>query len=143
MTRASIQTIKRYARLERDKRDLENKLKQTKAQIETLRESVLAWFQDHGVTSQAIDGMTLYIRRELWAGREEGIDNDAAIAALQAAGLGEYAGPRINTQSLSAYLRELDVAGEAMPSELQGVIKLSEVFKIGTRVAQQGPEGGK
>ena len=133
MPSPSISTVKDYARLERRKRALELELKQVKSRIDSLREPVLGYFQTHGIDSQKIDGLTLYLRRELWAGREDGIDNETAITALERAGLTEYAGPRINTQSLSAYMRELDERGEAMPAELQGVIKLSEVWKIGTR----------
>ena len=59
--------------------------------------------------------------------------HEQAAAALKKAKLGEYAAPRVNTQSLSAYMRELDEAGEDMPAALKGIIKLSEVFKVRTR----------
>lgn len=125
--------IARYIHLIKEKKELESKLKKVKTSIEEKEPEVLEHFQKYGLKNMSQDGLTLYLRRELWAGRAEGVETEVAIKALHDAGLSEYAAPRVNTASLSAYLRELDRDGEPFPKKLEGIIKLNEVFKIGSR----------
>ncbi len=128
-------SLRTYARLDKEKRGLEDRLKKLKVQIEETSHAVLDHFQKLGIDRVTVEGVTIYVRRELWAGREQDVSVDQACTALKDAGLSEYAHERVNTQSLSAYVRELDAAGEPLPAELQGVIKVSEVFKLSTRMS--------
>lgn len=147
MALTGINAVKKYAGLFREKREIEQRLKALEPGMKELEGVVIDYFQKHGVDRQAIDGTTVYLRRELWAGREEAIENDAACAALVAAGLPDYVEPRFNTMKLSAYVRELDKqdehadARDRKPGDAffeshpgtRGVIKVSEVFKVGAR----------
>jgi hypothetical protein len=76
----------------------------------------------------SVDGRTVYLRRQLWAGAP---DKAAAHEALIAAGLGEYATKGFNTNSVSALYREWERDGIAPPPELAGVITTGERFSIG------------
>ena len=125
--------IKTYAKLDNERRALEDKLKKVKAKIEAAEPRVMDFFQKMGLDRLTVSGVTVYVQRQLWAGREDDVTHEQAAAALKKAKLGEYAAPRVNTQSLSAYLRELDEAGTEMPKALKGIIKVSEVFKVRTR----------
>lgn len=132
----TMEGVREYAALQNEKGGLKDRLAAIDARLADLEPTVLDWFQRNGVDRVRVDDRTLSLRRELWAGRAEGVDTAAACAALVAAGLPEFAEPRVNTQSLSALLREREKSGEpAVPPELEGVIVANEVFKIGSRRA--------
>lgn len=130
-----MEQVERYAKLENERADLKASLARIESDLKELKEPVLSYFQAHGIQNTKVHGRTLYVKRELWAGRAEGVTSAEAISALRAAGLDEYFGERIETQSLSAYLRELDREEQEMPLPLQGVIVANEVFKVGSRKA--------
>ena len=124
--------------LEKNKKHLESELASIKSKIKTTEEPILDYFQRIGGKGAAFKtgDMTLYLRREIWPGREEGVEADTACAALVSAGLDEFAQPRMNTQGLRAYAREFEEQGSDLLTEhptLQGVIRVNEVFKVGNR----------
>ena len=130
----ATQAITDYAALENERADLEAKLEAVKAKLDVLRPSVLAYFQERGIDRVSAFNRTLYLRREVWCGRAEGVDAETACAALKAAGFDEFVREGIVTQSLSALLREREKGGEpAVPPSLNGVIVANEVFKVGSR----------
>ena len=125
-------------KLEKNKKHLESQLASIKSKIKTTEEPILDYFQRIGGKGAAFKtgDMTLYLRREIWPGREEGVEADTACAALVAAGLDEFAQPRMNTQGLRAYAREFEEQGSDLLTEhptLQGVIRVNDVFKVGNR----------
>jgi LPS O-antigen subunit length determinant protein (WzzB/FepE family) len=131
-----IRGIEKYAKLTARKRALDNELTQVKAQMAELQESVLSYFQSHGMERTTVGGETLYIRRELWVSYQEDADREAAIGHLHALGMEEMAPHRLNTQRISAWAREREKEGlEAIPGELKPYLKASETFKIGARSA--------
>lgn len=114
------------------KRLLEAKLKEVKAEADALEAKLLKDFEDSGTDKVRVDGVTVYLHRQLWAGAVDG-DKEAACAAIKAAGFAEYVSESFNAQSFSALVREWDKQGEPMPPEFEGKIKVSEVFQIRTR----------
>ena len=136
MAATATALLKKYAKLDKLKRELDTKTKACKAEIEKAQPGVVEWFQKNGMESFKIDGVTIYIRRELWPGREDGIDHIQATTALEEAGLGQYGEPRVNTQGLRGIVNEHDQADEdffKVYPGLKGIIKVSEVLKIATR----------
>ena len=124
--------LKQYSELAAKKAQLKTDLVAVEATMKELQEPVMSWFQEAGVQRINIGNRTLYLRRELWAGRVDGVSNEMACEVLKLAGLEEFAVPKVNTQKLSAWCRELDAAGESLPAGFDGVIKVSETFKIGS-----------
>ncbi len=80
----------------------------------------------------SIDGRTVYVERKLWAKAKDG-DKPSVCKALKRCRLGDYVEETFNTNSLSAYVRELDREGRQMPPSLVAVLDVSEVFKLRTR----------
>ena len=124
--------------LEKNKKHLESELASIKSKIKATDEPILEYFQRIGGKGAAFKtgDMTLYLRREIWPGREDGVESATACAALVAAGLDVFAQPRMNTQGLRAYAREFEEQGSDLLAEhpaLSGVIKINEVFKVGNR----------
>ena len=131
---AQTTVLDEYADLADRKAELKAELTKVEAQLGKLEPQALDWFQQAGVKSVKLDsGRAMFIRRELWAGRADGVDNEQAIAGLVAAGLSEFAAPRINTQKLSAYCRELDAEGQPLPGAFENIIVVNEKFRIGSR----------
>ena len=130
----ATQAITDYAALENERADLEAKLEAVKAKLDALRPAVLAYFQERGIDRVSAHNRTLYLRRELWAGRADGVSPEVACAALKAAGFDEFVREGVVTQSLTAFIREREREGEAaVPPSLAGVIEAKEVFKVGSR----------
>ena len=133
---ADIRTLKKYVDLENHRSKIEDELKSVKAQLADLEAGVLLYFERQGLDRATLDGRTLYLRRDLYAGREEGVDAERAIEALEAAGFGDYVKRGIVTVSLSALFREREKDGEpAVPAALVGVMVANEVFRVGSRKA--------
>lgn len=87
-----------------------------------------AFADNPGLRRLSIDGRTVYLKRQLFAGAK---DKAAAYDALIAAGLGEYATRGFNSNSVSALYREWERDGAQPPPELAGVIHTGERFSIG------------
>lgn len=128
-----IRTVERYAKLENERTALEDQLVAVKAKLDELRQGVLDYMQSHSLDKITSAGRTLYLRRELWAGRAEGVSPADLMVALDAAGLTEFAERAPKMQSLTAYVRELDRDGLELPEPLRGVLVANELFKIGSR----------
>jgi hypothetical protein len=124
--------LKRFVALEERRRQLEAEIDAIKAEAAQLEESLLPQFEQTGLEKVSIDGRTVYIERKLWAKAKDG-DKAAVCKALKRAHLGDYVEETFNTNSLSAYVRELDREGRPLPPSLREVLEVSEVFKLRTR----------
>lgn len=81
------------------------------------------------------------MRRQLWTNARDG-DYQSACDALVEAGLGDFVGPRFNTNTLSAWVREQGEAGESpeeiaarLPGNLAQALSITESFKLVTRAS--------
>ena len=101
--------------------------------IDELEPEILDHFEKYGVQRLTQGGLTVYLSRTLWAGKEEGVENEEAIQALGMAGLAMFAQRKINVSSLSKHFRDMEELGEPFPKCLEGKIKLTEKFKIGAK----------
>lgn len=124
--------LNRLVELDRERRQLENRIKEINSERGRLEEKILDEMQHAGVQNMNIGGATVYLHRQLWARPRDG-NKQAVIAALHEAGLDEYVSETFSTQSLSAYVRELDSYDEPLPPELEEVVQVDEVFKVRTR----------
>ena len=130
--------LKPYVELIKKKTLLEEQLRDVKARLDELEPQIAESFQKEGVQSTNVDGYTVYLNRQLWAGAANG-DKEAMFAALKTYPDESWSflvRDNVNTQQLSARVREceLDVNGmPILPNELKQVIKVSEVFRIGAR----------
>jgi|TARA_Y100000310_G_scaffold340907_1_gene438267 hypothetical protein len=142
--RADIRTVKRFAILNDEKKSLDKQLADVKAQMKSLEPSVIEYFERQGMQSANVEGSTVYLRRELWAGKADDVTNDQMHTAVIGTEWEGAVAPRMNTQTMSAFMREIEAQMKAegtMPNDLQHVIpeplrpflKLNELFKLGVR----------
>lgn len=140
-----------YAVLEDEERALKARLKEIGEQRRQLEEHLLDDMADNGLAKLTVrvgfdDGgqpvmKTLYMRRQLWAGHQG--DKQALMEALKHAGYQDLVGETVNTNTLSALIRELDPDNnrspediiKALPPELHTTIKVTEKVELRSRKA--------
>ena len=118
--------------------ELEAAIRYHKAQLAALENEqkaiellLLGEWERIGQGSARINGFTVYIHRQLWAGTAEGKSGSDVAEALRDMGLGHLA--TANWQSLSAWVRELAQNEESLPPALEGVVAVTERFGLRTR----------
>lgn len=114
--------------LRSEKERHEDALKGINAEIDVITQRVLDRWSEEGVSSMKVDGTTVYLRRSIYA---RVLDREHVVEALREAGLDAMLTP--NTNTLSAWLREKEEAGEPLPPSLEGIVGTFERFALGVR----------
>ena len=131
---SDIRSVESYAELANEKADLEEKLEAIDAKLKDLTQPVLDYFARHGLDRLTVQGRTLYPRRDIYAGRMEGVSPEEAAEVLKKAGLDEFVKEAPVMQSLSAFFREREKRGEAaVPMGLATTFVANETWKVGSR----------
>jgi|WetSurMetagenome_2_1015567.scaffolds.fasta_scaffold03374_8 hypothetical protein len=128
-----IEKFKEFAALSKKKRELDFELDQVKEKLSILEPQILDSMAESGMDKITIDGMTLFIHSQLWAGVADGFTKPEAVAGLKAAGLSDLLEETYNTNKLSAYFRELKKDNDNI--DLPVGISLTEKFSIRTRTS--------
>lgn len=131
----SLKVADEYVRLTRRKRSLESDLRTVKAQLEDLQQRVLD-LMVAGELPESFkhEGASVFTREDIWASPRDG-DHQALSDVLRLMGLVEYLPKSVNSQSLSAYVREHknDETGEfdetLIDPRLRDVLKISKTTK--------------
>jgi hypothetical protein len=137
-------TMRKYARLIKDLRTVEARVRALKKDIDQLEPTIREQFTEAGVQRMNVDGVTLYVRRQLWAYPGEG-GQEAACRALRRAHHGDMVREAYNVNTLSAWVRErakaagledaplADIIRKAVPKSLQAVLNITEKVTIGAQ----------
>jgi hypothetical protein len=128
----NVEKLHRFTELETRRRQLQEELRAVDAESLELEAELLSEFERAGIQNMKVNGVTVYLHRQVWANAREG-DYDRACAALLDAGLPELVERRFNTNRLSAWVRERTREGEEIPDALKDGIEISERFSIRTR----------
>ena len=148
----NMEMLREFVSLENRKRDLDAELKAANQKLGELEDVIIPQFIEAGVPSIAVtvDGTTrtLSIYPDVYASPLNG--RTEVAAALKASELGQYVAENYNSNSLTAYVREVwrevverakkqqRVASEAdvfaaLPEPLAGCLKISLVHKLSSR----------
>jgi hypothetical protein len=126
-----MSTVQEYVRLHETQKTLEAQLKIVKGDKAKIEESLLDQFAEDGVQNiKTSDGKTVYVLRQLWASKDEGVSDEEATEALEEAGLDEYVRTTFNASQLSSWVREQDKLEEPLPKSFEGVIRVAEKFSL-------------
>lgn len=128
---------------EKRKRELNEQLKEVKAECVRCEEPAREHMVKTNTQRTTIDGLTVYLKRDFAAGREEGISEDELCDALLEAGPGweEFVKQGANKNSLRARLKELDedrddpLAELDIPECLHGKLKVIDQIKAAVKAA--------
>ena len=86
---------------------LDEQLKQEKEDLKPIEKMVLKGFEDDGVANiKTSDGVTVYLQSMLWARRDPEVSEEAFLLSLRENGLDDLIQEKVNTQTLSAVMRE-------------------------------------
>jgi hypothetical protein len=120
---------KRYVGLADLERELKAKLDEVQKSKAEIEPQIMDHWANHGIESQRVNGVTIYPHRQVWA--SHGGDPQRAVAAMRAVGLDDLV--TVNSQTLSAWVREKQANGEAIPPEVEGAIIVTERVSLRTR----------
>lgn len=132
-TKSTTQLAAEYAECEAQKRELKECLDALNKHQKEIEAELIECFESESIPDITIKGYKIYLQRFLSA--SVATDQDSAIEAFEAHGLGDLARTSILSQSLSAWVREREEQQLEIPAELQQHIKISEGFKLGCRKA--------
>tara|TARA_R100000306_G_C4297454_1_gene103323 strand:- start:47 stop:469 length:423 start_codon:yes stop_codon:yes gene_type:complete len=121
--------VAEYAALTEQRRKLEAEAKRLATDLAAREEVLVDEFEKAGIQNiKTQTGQTVYLNREIFA-KLTG-DQKKAHTAFRRAGLGEFVKENVNTQTLRAYVREMD---EVLPKGLQPYIDITEVYRMRMR----------
>lgn len=101
-----MEVAKEHVAETRRKRALESDLRKANNNIEKLDERLQELIENEELpASFKCDGASVYTRDQLWASAKDG-DHAALVEVLKTLGLRDYLPKTVNSQSLSAYVRE-------------------------------------
>ena len=121
--------VAEYAQKTEARRKLDSESKRLATEIAALDARLVEEFAKTGIQNvKTASGQTVYLNREIFATLTG--DLKKAKTALRRAGLGEFIKEGVNSQTLRAYVREMD---EVLPKGLLPFIDITEVFRIRMR----------
>lgn len=136
MTALDMDLVRRWVRLNAEKLRLEADLKDVKKELADVEQQVLDEYAETGTQRLTVDGTTVYQSRKLWASKRDDVPADDLAAALDEVGQGHLVTRNsVNGQTLSAWVRELEEAGDPIPPEVERLVKVSETYRLGFRRA--------
>ena len=144
----NIEQLKEFVCLENRKRDLDAELKATKQKLDDLEQALVPQFIDDGVQRMTVDNRTVSLAQDIYASPLS--ERAGVVVALKASELGQYVAENYNTNSLTAFVREIarDVAAlaeregrpygedevlQALPQPLGTALKVSFVHSLRSR----------
>ena len=137
--------VNQFVKWSRVKKKHDAEVEKAKEELAKLETEILARWEEAGIQSQKLKGGgTVHIRREVWAGKVPDDPNAEVLLleGLKSAGLGDLVKEKVNTQTLSSWVREKqkemfgdkEVAPEellaALPPALHTSMRITETFKL-------------
>ena len=113
--------------------EVEEALKELKAEYSAQEEVLLRDYETDGIQSMKVGGSSVYLYRDLYVKLVGDIDE--AHEALRAAGEGDLLKYGVNASSLRARVKELEASYDGIPEGLQPFIETTEAYKIRIRRA--------
>ncbi len=115
--------LARFVHLADLERELKAKLADVTAERIALEGVLLDHWSNNGITQMRVAGLTVYPQTTLYA--------SAPLDAVREAGLDDLVG--VNSQSLSAFVREKRRLDEPLPEPLAAAIRITEKTSLRTR----------
>jgi len=125
----NTEKLMKYAKLYRARKKLKAKYEKIGQELEAMQGPLLIHLADEQIEKvNLVGGYVVYTDTKIWpkllASREE------VIAALKASEHGDIVVEGYNTNTLAAWLRELDMEEKELPEDLQKFIKPNRVTSL-------------
>lgn len=146
MAATTADLVNEFIELDEQRKGKEGEIDKIKERMTELEPLIMERFENAGMQSmKSTQGTVIYVRRDLWAGAKEGAEV-LLLEALKAVGLGDMVKEKVNTQTLSAYVREQEKEQfganvsakpeqiiEVLPEGLRNAVNITEKFSLRTR----------
>lgn len=131
--------VKQFIKKDTERKKKEGDVEKIKEELARLQGVLMPMFEKAGVQSVKLTkGESVYIRRDVWAGAGDG-GPVMLMEALKSVGLGDMVKEAVNTQTLSAWVREQEKEhfnGEKVTAE-QLIAVLPEVVGAAIKVTEK------
>ena len=131
------EVVARAVELRRENRDLKARMEQNTAELNRLDPVIAEQFAKRQIKSQKrTTGETIYLERNLYASlvRDDDGEHAGAHAAMREHGLEWLVKDKVDSGSLSAWVREQERQETEIPQGLLPFLKISEVYKVKVRL---------
>lgn len=128
--------LQEYATKTLRKRALDEEVKELNRELENLEALALDELRDRGEQSVKLaSGASVFLSKDIWASLidDDNGSKEGAQRALKRAKLGYLVKPNVNTQSLSAYVRERYNNDLALPKSVVPWVKVTENPRVRVR----------
>lgn len=135
-SRSEKSRLRRFAYLHNQKKALEARIKTIVSTMGTLEEKVKDYLIKMGMNDIGIVGNKIYLKREIYFKRPDNVTIEELCAALKDDEYEDLVKEGVNSNTLSALLREWDDKKPEdcdeipIPEKLQGVMSYSEVVRV-------------
>lgn len=124
--------LSRFIKIDTRIKELEEQTKKLKEDRAELESMILDDFAQHGQNQARFGRATVYLRRQLWPFKKNGLTKEQVCRVLRRAKLGALVGPGYSTSSLAAVLRERVDAGNSIPPSIERAFDIQ--YKTNLRV---------
>jgi len=111
--------------------ELDTQLKALKQQYNEMEPQVISYMEKEGLQKITIDDRTVYVLRQIWASVDK--TNPQSLGILRENGLSDFIEEKVNTQRISAFVREFEKSGEDIPKWCDDALRITEKFSVGMR----------
>ena len=128
---ADLERMKRLVTINAELKELSEQEKKLKEEREKIEPLILDYFAEEGIEKITVTGMTLFPVKEIWASLTKG--NKEGLKILREHGLEDYIYETVNSQSISAFVREFERNEEEIPDWVHKALNVSEKFRVRVR----------
>lgn len=124
--------LRRYADLERRRREQETALRTTIAELEEMRPQVVAQMEEMGLESAKVGGFTFKLGRRYYPTIPEE-NRGAVVEYLRDNGWGDLVRETVHPSTLSSFVTEQMEMSGRLPDELEDLITVAEFQRVQVR----------
>jgi hypothetical protein len=125
----NMELLRKYNSLTLQKRDLQAQLRDIDEQLKPLEDRVLNELIEEGVQRLNVDGVTTYIRHDIYPSYPQGKE-EAVKLLKRSRNYRSLVQETVNHQTLCSALRELD---GNLPRNWQGILETTDVYRVGVK----------
>jgi len=127
--------LARFAALEHERRDLEERLDAIKKEEAGLQDTILEEWAERGQQSARVDGLTVYVARDFYCTKRGEISMEQLLDVLRSSGLDRCIQVGYNASSLKAFVKEQLTEGSEIPEALANCLNYDTIPRLRTRLS--------
>lgn len=133
MIDAPDDALARFVALEKERRELEERLAELQHESAAVAARLLDEWADRGQQNAKVDGMTVYVAMDFYCSKRTQFTTPEVCEILTRNGLDYLVGPAYNASSLKSWVKEQLTEGTPLPEELAAAIQYDEIPRLRTR----------